>query len=188
MGAILLTNHTVERCGGEVAKPFAFKIDDNENPIMFLAGDSEEAVNRWVAVMGHAAKQMDPWLEMSTKSLRLAPGDVPRPDCFGYLMKLGNRWRSWTKRYCVLKDACLYFYQDGNSRSAFGGWWFGGRGRRRVNYVTFVSLAGMTCLQGYRVQPSSNCGGKKFAFEISPPEPKLRHYFFSTESEMEKKR
>lgn len=120
MGAILLTNHTVERCGGEITKPFAFKIDDNENPIMYLAGDSEEVMSRWVAIMSHAAKQMDPWLELSTKNLRLAPGDVPRPDCFGYLMKLGNRWRSWTKRYCVLKDACLYFYQDGNSRNAFG--------------------------------------------------------------------
>ena len=166
VGAVLLTNHSVERCGAEVTRPFAFQVDDHENPVLLLAADSEEATNRWVAVLSHAAKQMDPWLELSTKNLRLAPGDVPRPDCFGHLLKLGNRWRSWTKRYCVLKDACLYFYQDASSRSAFG----------------------MTCLQGYRVQPSNNCAGKKFAFEISPPEPKLRHYFFATDSEMDKRR
>lgn len=52
--------------------------------------------------------------------MKISPSQVQRPDCFGYLMKLGNKWKSWTKRYCVLKDACLYFYQDGNSKNAFG--------------------------------------------------------------------
>lgn len=64
--------------------------------------------------------QRDGWLDATIRNMKISPSQVQRPDCFGYLMKLGNKWKSWTKRYCVLKDACLYFYQDGNSKNAFG--------------------------------------------------------------------
>lgn len=122
VGAIVLTKHTIEHCAADIGRPFAFRVYMNEGLPLYLAADTEEVAQRWVAVTTHAAKQCDPWLEISTRNMKVPPNSIPRPDCFGYLMKLGNRWRTWSKRYCVLKDACLYFYHDANSRSAFGEW------------------------------------------------------------------
>ncbi|XP_055838175.1 uncharacterized protein LOC129906427 [Episyrphus balteatus] len=167
VGAIILAKHTIERCDTSVGKPFAFKIEAGEGIPMYLAADTEDILSRWITTMRHSATQADPWLDMSSRNLKLPPGGIDRPDCFGYLMKLGSRWCGWSKRYCVLKDACLYFYQDANSKVAFG----------------------MACLQGFKVASmSTNSAGRKNSFEIIPPESKLRHYYFSTESEMDKKR
>ncbi|XP_026471035.1 uncharacterized protein LOC113375313 [Ctenocephalides felis] len=165
VGALLLARHKVESGPSDVTQAYAFRISSEEAPPLQLAADSEEAAARWIAVISHAAEQTDPWLETSRRSLRAPAACISRPDCFGYLMKLGGKWRSWSKRYCVLKDACLYFYQDGSSKTAFG----------------------MACLQGYKVQPST-VGGKKHAFELAPPESRQRHYYFHTESEMDRKR
>lgn len=57
---------------------------------------------------------------MSRFNLRLAPSAVLHPDCIGYLEWLDRRWRSWRRRYCVLKDACIFYYRNGGSDSALG--------------------------------------------------------------------
>lgn len=121
LGVVLLTNHIVTHLPFEKSgRPFAFTIEFPESKSLQLSADTEDSANRWVAIMSHAAEQSDPWLELSTRNLKLPPSSVVRADCVGHLMKLGLRWRSWTKRYCVLKDACLYFYYESNSKNAIG--------------------------------------------------------------------
>ncbi|XP_032584774.1 uncharacterized protein LOC6577176 isoform X8 [Drosophila mojavensis] len=167
VGAMIMAKHTVDLCPPDIGKPFAFKVDSGEGIPMYVAADSEELTNRWLNLLRQAANQDNQWLDKSARCLYQSPGSIVRPDCFGYLLKLGSRWCGWSKRYCVLKDACLYFYQDANSKSAFG----------------------MACLHGYKVASmSANASGKKNSFEIIPPEAKLRHYYFCTDSEMDKKR
>lgn len=102
----------------------------------------------------------------------MPPCTIQRPDCFGYLSKqAGSQSRefgsSWSRRYCVLKDAVIYFYDDANAERAFG--------------VAFV--------RGYSVHwGASGSDGRKHAFELQPPDPTQRSHIFATESEMDKKR
>ncbi|XP_037822384.1 uncharacterized protein LOC119611006 [Lucilia sericata] len=167
VGAMIMAKHIVESCPPKIGKPYAFKVDSGEGIPMYVAADNEEMANRWINILKKAANQDNAWLDKSARNLYKQPSSITRPDCFGYLMKLGSKWCGWSKRYCVLKDACLYFFQDANSKSALG----------------------MVCLHGYKVSSmSAAASGKKNSFEIVPPEPKLRHYYFYTESEMEKKR
>uniref|UniRef100_A0A1I8PWH9 Uncharacterized protein n=1 Tax=Stomoxys calcitrans TaxID=35570 RepID=A0A1I8PWH9_STOCA len=167
VGAMIMAKHTVEPCPAKVGRPHAFKVDSGEGIPLYVAGDNEEVTNRWVNILKKAVAQENSWLDKSARNLYKQPSNILRPDCFGYLMKLGSKWCGWSKRYCVLKDACLYFFHDGISKSALG----------------------MVCLHGYKVSSmSAAASGKKNSFEIIPPEPKLRHYYFYTESEMEKKR
>lgn len=121
VGVILLTNLKINHLTLEKAgRVHAFCVQSTESVILNLASESEENANRWVVIMSHAAEQSDTWLEHSTRNLRMTPSSILRPDCTGYLMKLGARWRAWAKRYCVLKDACLYFYHEPSNKIAIG--------------------------------------------------------------------
>ncbi|CAH0564680.1 unnamed protein product [Brassicogethes aeneus] len=171
VGVVMLFDHEVEKLkddDGTLCKPFRFVIQRPDSVPLHLAADTNNAKNRWVDIITRAitdSQIVDEFLEETKKNLTLSPSAVLNPDCFGYLVKLGTQWKSWSRRYCVLKDACLYFYQDANAKSAFG-----------VAY-----------LHGYRVQQSIS-GNKKHAFEILPPDPDKKHYYFHTESDADRKR
>ena len=117
------------------------------------------------------------------------------PDCVGHLMKLGHRAKEWQRRLCLLKDACLYFYVDINVSSALGSSFL------LITFTrTFLNFtANFQCkppgalhLHGYRVQASGTTASsgerRKFAFELLPPEPRMRHFHFYTDSENDRKR
>lgn len=108
---------------GVQSRQYRFCIRRTGMPTLHLAADNEPTISKWLEVLANAVEESqiaDAWLEQARRNLTLAPNAIPKPDCFGYLVKLGTQWKSWSRRYCVLKDACLYFYQDANSRSAFG--------------------------------------------------------------------
>ncbi|KAI4456933.1 pdz domain [Holotrichia oblita] len=172
VGAMMLQSYEIcredDNSPGVQPRPYRFCIRRTGMPTLHLAADNEPTISKWLEVLANAVEESqiaDTWLEQARRNLTLAPNAIPKPDCFGYLVKLGTQWKSWSRRYCVLKDACLYFYQDANSRSAFG----------------------VACLHGYKVQQTAS-GSKKHAFEILAPEPGQKHFYFHTESDMDRKR
>lgn len=174
VGAVMLLKYDVETTS-EI-KPYSFIIRKQGAPIHHLAADNEEAARRWINVIREAVErnnQADTWLDASLRMQYMPASSIQRPDCFGYLSKQQDRARKtssptgWSRRYCVLKDAALYFYNDANADKAFG----------------------VACLHGFRVHGSApNSGGRKHAFELQPLDPTQRCYTFSTDSEMDKKR
>lgn len=54
----------MERLGLEAGgRPFAFAIETEEGTKVKLAGDTDEAASRWIAIISHAAQQNDLWLD-----------------------------------------------------------------------------------------------------------------------------
>lgn len=123
----MLLNYDIYRVADKSSelppRQFRFDIKKIGVPILHLAGDTEKAILRWIEVLKDAVEQLkmtDNWLQRARRNLLLSPGALVKPDCFGYLVKIGDEWKSFNRRYCVLKDACLYFYQDVNAGNAFG--------------------------------------------------------------------
>lgn len=90
-------------------------------------------------------------------------GEIPKPDGRGVLHRLGYGLRGWQKMECVLKDGVLYMYKTANDSSALGALY----------------------LHGYRTLSST---GKKPSFELLPPAPGLKHFYFRAETEHHKRR
>ncbi|XP_057373324.1 uncharacterized protein LOC130694273 isoform X2 [Daphnia carinata] len=171
LGAVSLLHYTVTRTSF-AERPHGLLLSKGGTIRHWLAAESTESVELWHSVFNHASKAavQDVWLEMCAQNIQLPPASMASPDCVGHLMKLGHRAKEWQRRLCLLKDACLYFYVDINVSSALGA----------------------LHLHGYRVQASGTTASsgerRKFAFELLPPEPRMRHFHFYTDSENDRKR
>ena len=91
--------------------------------------------------MGRAStshSSMNSWIAGSAHNVGLPAHSIQNKDCDGYLHKMGGRHKNWKRRYCVLKDGCLFYYCDINSHSAQGRvlYWL----NRNVYQETFIGL------------------------------------------------
>ncbi|XP_064473768.1 uncharacterized protein LOC135388268 isoform X2 [Ornithodoros turicata] len=169
-GAVMLEAVSVSRVV-EAGAEHAFKVvrsPGTTSNAIYFAADDEEAASRWISALNQVAciaSRGTSYMDSVVSNLHAPCGSLVEPDCQGYLCKLSQQWKSWKKRFLVLKDACLYFYKDRNAPAAIGAF----------------------LLHGYRVQ-SCSISGKKNTFEAIPPEPLMRHLHFLADTEIEKKR
>ena len=80
-------------------------------------------MHRWASAMSSASSPTsvtDSWMDISSHNVGLPALSIKNPDCHGHLTKLGHRHKNWKRRYCVLKDACLYYYLEVYSTTAQG--------------------------------------------------------------------
>nr|XP_024215426.1 uncharacterized protein LOC106687268 [Halyomorpha halys] len=164
LGALRVTDHMVSLTS-DPERPHSFKISRKGCSSVHLAASSAAETEQWVAALAEACKPLV-YSWMSDKCLKAPPTKIHEPDCVGTLSTLiHHRGKTWRRRFCILKDACLYFYTDINAEKAIG----------------------MVCLHGYRVQ-SLTSASRRFSFELFPPEPSLLHFYFYTDTELDKKR
>jgi hypothetical protein len=167
LGAILLHNYTITKAP-EINRKHVFKATKYGQRTYYFQSDTDEDMNRWASAMSSAAMataKADTWLDVSSHNVGLPALSIKNPDCHGFLTKMGNRRRNWKRRYCVLKDACLYYYLDVYSSTA----------------------QGVAHLHGYTLVETIPYN-KRFGFSLMPPEPNLRAFYFYADNETDMNR
>ncbi|KAF5285916.1 hypothetical protein FQA39_LY04377 [Lamprigera yunnana] len=166
VGAIMLLNYEVIKIDDSNSKLFCFDLKKVGFPVLHLAADTEEGARRWINALLkiiYKCQTVDTWVEKTKRNQMLSPNRINNPDCFGYLVKLEQN--TYNRRYCILKEACLYFYHDINSQNAFG----------------------VACLYGYIVK-ESELEVQPHAFDIIPEDLSQKEFHFFTESDQDQKR
>ncbi|XP_043234783.1 serine/arginine repetitive matrix protein 2-like isoform X2 [Amphibalanus amphitrite] len=156
--------------GSDCGREMAFTVRGAGSEPVALAAETESERDDWLEALRSAAEEAAAeggrW-QLEARRFAAGPPDlIPAPDCCGFLIRLGFKWRDWTRLYCVLKDGVLYFYRSDGDTAAFGS----------------------VYLHGYRVQSSSVGGGRRPSFEVCPPVSRLRHYYFIADSDNDRKR
>lgn len=167
LGAIPLSGYTLSRAT-DVKKDCTLKLM-NSSSSYYLAGESESDITQWAELLNQAcstkSSASDTWLETSAHNVSLPALAIKSPDCHGQLTKMGGRLKTWRRRYCVLKDGCLYYY---------------------IN-ISSTSAQGVAHLHGYTVDPLPS-SSKKNAFNLVPPSPRMRTFCFFADTDFEKDR
>ncbi|BFZ21225.1 hypothetical protein BsWGS_24264 [Bradybaena similaris] len=168
LGAVPLGGYTISR-HTETSKDFCFKAEKYGGRTYYFVADNRDQMTEWVGALTEAAarskKRKESFLSVSSHNVGLPALHIMKPECAGFLGKLSPSKRTWRRRYCILKDACVYYYKD----------------------KTSVSALGVAHLHGYTVDVE-NFQRRKFSFSLQPPEKKMRVFCFSSDNETDKKR
>ncbi|XP_046374592.2 uncharacterized protein LOC124147843 isoform X1 [Haliotis rufescens] len=168
LGAVPLAGYSISRYI-DTNKDFCFKADKYGARSYYFMTDSRDEMTQWVGKMTEASarskKRKDSWLDVSSHNVGLPALEIRRPESTGYLTKMGRQRKVWKKRYCVLKDACIYYYKLMSSHSA----------------------QGVAHLHGYTVDVNG-LPGRRHSFVLKPPEQGMRTFYFCAENETDKAR
>jgi hypothetical protein len=168
--AIYVPNHVVVKAPECAGREFVFKLVKYGAKVtsLYLHCLSDDDMIRWVssinAVIAHKTVRPGMWLDISSHNVGVAALSIKDPECHGYLSKVGYRHRTWHRRYCVLKYACLYYYKDPSSTTA----------------------KGVAHLHGYTVE--EDITRHKFGFQLIPPTYNMRLFQFTADNETDMKR
>ena len=103
--------------------------------------------------------------EGSAHNIGLSALAIKDPDCCGFLHKQGRHFKTWKKRYCILKCNQLFYYGEMSETTAYG----------------------VMNLTGYRIGSGSEKSGKYY-FTAYPPDDSWRTFYFFAESDAERTR
>ncbi|XP_014769802.1 uncharacterized protein LOC106868868 [Octopus bimaculoides] len=167
LGAFPLANYCISRYL-DTNKDYCFKAEKYGARTYYFMTESREDMNRWVEALqiaAHSSHRKDSWLDVTSHNVGIPALEIKRPDCSGYLYKMGMNRKVWRRRYCILKDACVYYYKN----------------------IESISAKGVAHFHGYEVDDSA-LPEKKYGFVVNPPEKSLRTFYFNAENETDKKR
>ncbi|XP_074656229.1 uncharacterized protein LOC141909617 [Tubulanus polymorphus] len=166
LGAIMLKNFVITKATNFNRK-YTFRASKFGTKTYYFTAQSERDMIRWATAMNAAAysKHKDGFVHVTSQNVDIPALAIKHPDCHGHLCKLGIIKRLWRRRYCVLKDAVMYYYQDLNS----------------------VTALGVAHLHGYTVEETTTLG-RKFSFVLTPPEVSMKAFNFSADNETDFKR
>ena len=101
----------------------------------------------------------------SAHNIGLSALSIKDPDCSGFLFKQGQHFKTWKKRYCILKHSQLFYYGTMSETTAYG----------------------VMDLSGYQVSCGTEKSGKYY-FAAIPPLERMRTFYLFAESEGERTR
>lgn len=90
-------------------------------PLLLLTASSPVTLETWMETMATLISNCeDKWVENSGRLVSLVGAEkIGNPDCSGWVWKLGRRVKSWGRRFCVLKDAVVYFFNSQQGEVSF---------------------------------------------------------------------